>query len=114
MERHYAWRVMFAIVTIGGFQEMVSEGDVLHVPAMDSDVGATVTIDEVLLLSDGKSTTTGTPLVAGASVQLKVLSHGKDDKIRVFKMARRKRFRRVHGHRQHYTEVEVTKIANKK
>jgi large subunit ribosomal protein L21 len=101
---------MFAVVDIAGFQEMVSVGDTLRVPTLDAEIGKKVTMDQVLLVSDGANISTGTPIVDGASVELTILSHGRDKKIRVFKMKKRKRYRRTAGHRQGFTEVEVTKI----
>lgn len=107
----YTAAEMFAVVNIAGFQERVAEGDLLEVPLLDAKEGATVTFDDVLLLAKSDDdVTVGTPLVSGASVQAKVIGHGQGDKIRVFKMKRRKRYRRVHGHRQDYTEIEITKI----
>ncbi|MDD5751430.1 MAG: 50S ribosomal protein L21 [Candidatus Peribacteraceae bacterium] len=102
---------MFAVVDIAGFQEKVEEGMKLTVPLLKAEAGAKVTFDKVYLVAKSESeATVGTPVVAGASVEAKVLSQGKGDKIRVFKMRRRKRYRRVHGHRQDFTEIEVTKI----
>ena len=102
---------MFAVVDIAGFQEKVSEGDKLRVPLLSEKEGGKVTFDKVLLVSKSDSDVKiGTPYVSGASVEAKVLSHGKDKKIRVFKMKRRKRYRRTQGHRQDFTEIEVTKI----
>ncbi|MDD5470010.1 MAG: 50S ribosomal protein L21 [Candidatus Peribacteraceae bacterium] len=102
---------MFAIVDIAGFQEKVSEGDALAVPLLDAEVGKTVTFENVLLVAKSDDDVIiGTPTVAGASVEAKVIAHGKGDKIRVFKMRRRKRYRRVHGHRQDFTDIEITKI----
>ncbi len=101
---------MFAIVDIAGFQEKVEKGLRLKVPLHASDSGKTLTFDKVLLISDGDDVKVGAPLVSGASVEVKVLRHGKADKIRIQKFKRRKRYRRVKGHRQDYTEVEVMKI----
>ncbi len=102
---------MFAIVDIAGFQEKVSEGMKLQVPTLDSEEGKTVSFDKVLLLAKSDSDVKiGTPTVSGASVEVKVLGHGRGDKIRVFKMKRRKRYRKTQGHRQGYTQIEVTKI----
>lgn len=102
---------MFAIVDIAGFQEKVEEGTKLRVPTLSEKEGGSVTFDKVLLLAKSDSDVSiGTPTVSGAAVEAKVLSHGKGDKIRVFKMKRRKRYRRDHGHRQGFTEIEVTKI----
>lgn len=103
---------MFAVVTIAGFQEMVKEGDTLTVPLQDAAEGATVTFKDVLMISKDGDVTLGTPHVSGASVEVKVLSHGRDPKIRVVKFRRRKRYLRTHGHKQDHTKVEVTKIAS--
>jgi len=102
---------MFAVIDIAGFQEKVEEGMKLSVPLLAAEAGTKVVFDKVYLVAKSESdVVVGTPVVAGASVEAKVLSHGKGDKIRVFKMRRRKRYRRVHGHRQDFTEIEVTKI----
>ena len=102
---------MFAIVDIAGFQEKVEEGMKLRVPTLNAEEGKSVSFDTVLLLVKSDSdVTVGTPYVSGAAVEVKVVGHGKDRKIRVFKMKRRKRYRRTRGHRQGYTDVEVTKI----
>ncbi|MBU2213792.1 50S ribosomal protein L21 [Patescibacteria group bacterium] len=102
---------MFAIVDIAGFQEKVSEGDSLRVPTLCEEPGKKVIFDKVLLLVKSSSDVTiGTPTVSGASVEAKVVEHGKGDKIRVFKMKKRKRYRRVHGHRQGFTDIEIVKI----
>lgn len=102
---------MFAIVEIAGFQEKIEQGAKMRIPLADVEAGKTITFDKVLLFSDGETVTVGTPHVAGVSVEVKVIGHGKTDKIRVVKMRRRKRYRRVHGHRQDYTDVEVMKIS---
>lgn len=102
---------MFAVVKIAGFQEQVEEGMKLSVPALHAEPGASVTFSDVLLLSKGEgSLQIGKPTVLGASVVVNVIANGKDEKIRVFKMHRRKRYRRTHGHRTHFTEIEVTRI----
>ncbi len=101
---------MFAIVSIAGFQEKVALGDTLHVPLLDTEKGKTVTFDQVLLLVDGENVTFGAPTVAGATVEAEVVDHGRDDKIRVFKFKRRKRYQRTKGHRQDFTEIKITKV----
>lgn len=106
----YTLAVMFAIVDIAGFQEKVEKGMKLKVPLQDSDEGKSLTFDQVLLISDGNDVKIGAPTVSGASVEVKVLGHGQGDKIRIQKFKRRKRYRRVAGHRQDFTEIEVTKI----
>jgi len=101
---------MFAVVAIAGFQEMLREGDKLNVPLQATEKGGNITFDQVVLLSDGDDLKIGSPFLSGASVEAKVLEHGRDEKIRVFKMRRRKRYRRTHGHRQDFTTIEVVKI----
>jgi len=105
-------RTVFAVVTIAGFQERVREGDMLHVPLLQSGKGDTVVFKDVLLLTkDGGEVVLGKPLVSGATVEATILEHGRDDKIRVYRMRRRKRFQKVRGHRQDYTKIRITKIA---
>lgn len=102
---------MFAIVDIAGFQEKVEKGSKLRVPTLSEKEGGTVTFEKVLLVAKSDDdVTVGTPTVSGASVEAKILSHGRGDKIRVFKMKRRKRYRRDKNHRQGFTEIEVTGI----
>lgn len=101
---------MFAIVDIAGFQEMVEKGLKLKVPLHDAEEGKVLTFDKVLLVADGDAVTMGAPYVSGATVEAKVLKHGRHDKVRIQKFKRRKRYRRVKGHRQDYTEVEVTEV----
>ncbi len=104
---------MFAIVDIAGFQEKVEKGSKLKVPLHAVDAGKSVTFDKILLVADGDTVTLGAPMVSGATVTAKVLAHGQGDKIRVVKAHRRKRYRRVKGHRQDFTEIEVTGISLK-
>ena len=101
---------MFAIVDIAGFQEKVEKGMILRIPLQSADAGKTLSFGTVMLVADGEDVKVGSPLVSGASVDVKVLKHGKGEKIRIQKFKRRKRYRRVKGHRQGYTEVEVTGI----
>lgn len=102
---------MFAIVDIAGFQEKVEKGMKLKIPLQCSDVGNRLMFEKVLLVSDGDTVKVGSPTVSGASVDVKVIGHGQGDKIRIQKFKRRKRYRRVKGHRQDYTEVEVMNIS---
>ena len=104
---------MFAIVDIAGTQEKVEKGMKLKVPLQEGESGEALTFDKVLLIADGDNIQIGSPLLSGASVAAKVIGHGREDKIRVQKFMRRKRYRRVHGHRQHFTEIEVTGISIK-
>lgn len=101
---------MFAIIEIGGKQYKVKEKDVLRIEKLPVEPGKIHSADQVLLTSDGKATKIGTPYIPGASVELKVLKTALDDKVIVFKMKAKKRYRRLRGHRQPYTEVSVVKI----
>ena len=101
---------MYAIVKCGGKQIKVAKGDTLSVEKLNAEAGTTVKLEEVLLTSDGKKVTVGTPTVKGAVVEAKVVEHSKADKIIVFKKKRRQNYRRKQGHRQHQTVIEITGI----
>lgn len=101
---------MFAILEIGGKQYKVSEGDILRIEKLETEVGKQLTHDKVLLVSGSGSPKIGTPYVAGASIELKVLSTALGEKVRTFKMKAKKRYKRLKGHRQPYSEVKVIKI----
>jgi large subunit ribosomal protein L21 len=101
---------MYAVVKIKGMQYRVEPGIKLQVPLLESEAGAAVTFDEVLLVSDGQDVKVGTPTVAGYSVAAEVLRHARDRKIVVFKRKRRQNYRRKKGHRQSFTEINITGI----
>ena len=101
---------MFAIVRTGGKQARVAPGDSIRVEKLAGAVGDTVELSEVLLVSDDGEPRVGTPLVAGAKVVGTITAQDRADKITVFKMKRRKGYRRKAGHRQAYTELRVDKI----
>jgi len=105
--------IMYAVIKTGGKQYRVSAGDKLKVEKLVGDVGSDVTIDQVLMLADGDNVTIGAPVIAGASVQAKVLAHGRGDKVMIFKFRRRKHYRKTQGHRQDYTEIQIGDIASK-
>ncbi len=102
---------MYAVIKTGGKQYKVVAGEKLKVEQIAADVGQDIVIDQVLALGAGDSLTVGTPLVAGATVTAKVVSHGKHDKVRIFKMRRRKHYQKHGGHRQQYTELEIGAIS---
>ncbi|MDL1891737.1 50S ribosomal protein L21 [Sphingobacteriales bacterium CHB3] len=101
---------MYAVVDIAGKQFKVAQNDKLHVPTLKADKGASITFDKVLLLAGDKEVSIGNPTVSGASVEATVLDHMKDDKVVVFKKKKRKGYRVKRGHRQAYTQVQITKI----
>jgi large subunit ribosomal protein L21 len=103
---------MYAVIKTGGKQYKVAAGDKIKVEQMPADIGAEITIDQVLAVGAGDQLAVGAPLVAGATVSATVVSHGRHDKIRIFKMRRRKHYRKQQGHRQNYTELFIGKIAS--
>lgn len=100
---------MYAIIKTGGKQYVVEEGKVISIEKLDVEEGAEVTFDEVLLVS-GDDVKIGQPNVAGAKVTGKVLEHGKERKIRIFKYKAKSNYRRRQGHRQPFTKVKIEKI----
>jgi len=101
---------MYAIMASGGKQYRVQEGDVLRLEKIDGDVGASVSFDQVLMVSDGEEVQLGRPVLDGATVHASIVEQDKAKKILVFKFKRRKRYRRKLGHRQPYTAVRIEKI----
>ena len=104
---------MYAVIKTGGKQFKVTEGDTLKVEKLSTEVGKALNLNSVLTLVDGGKVTIGTPIVKGASVDATVISHGKGDKVKIFKMNRRKGYRKSQGHRQGFTEIKIDKIAVK-
>jgi len=102
---------MFAVVDLGGSQIKVEEGDRIRVNTIPGEPGDKVTLENVLLIERDGDTKVGTPRVEGATVEASILEHGKAKKIRVFKMKRRKGYRRHNGHRQPFTELQIEKIS---
>jgi large subunit ribosomal protein L21 len=102
---------MYAVFTSGGKQYRAAAGDKLKVEKLEAGAGDTVEFGEVLLVGEGASVTVGTPLVKGARVTGKVVAQDRHDKISVIKFRRRQNYKRMHGHRQAYTLVEITGIA---
>ena len=102
---------MYAVIKTGGKQYRVSAGQKLKVEQIPADVGAEITLDQVLMVGEGESVKVGAPLVAGATVKCTVVSHGRHDKVKIFKMRRRKHYQKHQGHRQNYTELRIDTIA---
>lgn len=101
---------MYAVVEVAGQQVRVQEGDRIRVSRLNAGAGEKITLDHVLLLGQDQDVQVGTPRVEGAAVEASVLGHGKDKKVVVFKMKRRKGYRRKNGHRQPFTELQVDGI----
>jgi large subunit ribosomal protein L21 len=102
---------MYAVIKAGGKQYRVASGEKLRIETVVAEVGSEIVLDQVLMVADGEKVTLGTPTLNGASVKAKVLSHGRADKVHIFKMRRRKHYRKSQGHRQNYTEIEILGIA---
>jgi len=102
---------MFAVIETGGKQYRVSEGKKIRVEKLDAEEGKSLTFDKVLLVNDDKNVKIGTPYVSGAKVEAKVLDQGRAKKVIVFRYHAKTRYRKKKGHRQPFTEVEVTKIS---
>jgi len=101
---------MYAVIKTGGKQYRVREGDTLRVEKLPAEAGAKVQFDQILMVGEGADVTVGTPYISGSQVSATVISQGRGDKIKVVKFKRRKNYLRQNGHRQAFTEVEITKI----
>ena len=102
---------MYAVFKTGGKQYRATEGDRLRVERLDAAVGDSVEVDQVLRVGAGADVKVGAPLVSGGKVQGKVVAQGRGDKITIIKFRRRKHYKRTQGHRQLFTEVEITSIS---
>ena len=102
---------MYAVIKTGGKQYKVTAGEKIKVEQIAADVGQEVVIDQVLAVGNGADLQVGSPLVAGASVKATVLAQGKHDKVHIFKMRRRKHYRKSQGHRQTFTELQINAVS---
>ncbi len=102
---------MYAVIKTGGKQYRVTSGQTLKVESISGDVGSAIVLDKVLLVANGEALSVGTPLVAGATVSATIVAHGRGDKVRIFKMRRRKHYQKNQGHRQNYTEIRIDGIS---
>src|SRR5690606_40606266 len=105
--RHQIFRIfpMYTVIKSGGKQYRVSPGQKLKIEQIPADIGQEISLDQVLSVGEGESLKLGTPIVEGAVVKATVLAQGRHPKIKIFKMRRRKGYRKTQGHRQNYTEV---------
>ena len=101
---------MYAVISTGGKQYKVAAGEKVKVELLAAEVGQEIVIDQVLAVGSGADLKVGTPLVGGASVTATVVAHGRHPKLRIFKMRRRKHYRKQAGHRQGYTELQITAV----
>ncbi len=101
---------MYAVFKTGGKQYRASTGDVIKVEKIEAEKGATVELDQVLMVGEGEDIKIGTPFLEGGKVTATVVDQGRGDKITVIKFKRRKNYRRKMGHRQYFTQIEITGI----
>jgi len=101
---------MYAVIETGGKQYRVQQGQTLKVEKINADEGASLDLDKVLMVADGEDIKVGAPYLDGGKVTATVKTHGRGDKIRIIKFRRRKHSRTTQGHRQSYTELEITGI----
>jgi large subunit ribosomal protein L21 len=101
---------MYAVIKSGGKQYRVEAGKPVRIESLAAEVGASVAFEEVLLVGSGDGVKIGAPLLSGAKVKGTVLAHGRGDKVRIFKLRRRKHYQKSQGHRQNYTEVRIDEI----
>jgi large subunit ribosomal protein L21 len=101
---------VYAVFRTGGKQYRARQGERLRVERLEAAVGDAIAFEQVLLVGEGANVKMGAPLVEGGKVEAKVVSQGRDDKITIIKFRRRKHYKRVQGHRQAFTEVEITAI----
>ncbi|WP_124950106.1 50S ribosomal protein L21 [Sulfuriferula thiophila] len=102
---------MYAVIKTGGKQYRVIAGEKIKVEQITADVGSEIVLDQVFMVADGDDIKVGAPLVNGAKVTATVLSHGRHDKVKIFKMRRRKHYQKHQGHRQNYTEIQISGIS---
>ena len=102
---------MIAVIKVGGHQAIVQKGDVIRVDRLSGKEGSKITFETLLVSNeDGSGFKAGAPVLKDVAVEAKILEHGRDDKVRVFKMKRRKRYRRTLGHKQDHTVIEITSV----
>ena len=102
---------MYAVIKTGGKQHKVAEGEILKVEKLKASEGEPVDITDVLLIEKDGEVTLGSPFIEGAKVTAKILRHGKEDKVTIIKMKRRKDHRKKQGHRQNYSEIQIEQIS---
>jgi len=102
---------MYAVIKTGGKQYRVEAGEKIRIEQILAEIGSELVIDQVLMVADGDNISMGKPLVDGATVKATVLEQGRHDKVRIFKMRRRKHYQKHQGHRQNYTEIQITGIS---
>ena len=102
---------MYAVIKTGGKQYRVIQGETLKIESVAGDVGSAIVLDKVLMVGDGDKLSVGKPLLSGATVTATIVANGRHDKVKIFKMRRRKHYQKHQGHRQNYTEIRIDGIS---
>lgn len=102
---------MYAVIKTGGKQYKVAVGEKLKVEQIPAELDSQIELNEVLMIADGDAVTIGAPFIQGAAVKATVIAHGRGEKVRIFKMRRRKHYQKRQGHRQNFTEIRIDAIA---
>lgn len=102
---------MYAVIKTGGKQYRVTQGETLKIETVAGDVGSAIVLDKVMMVGNGDKVTVGKPLLAGATVKATIVANGRHDKVKIFKMRRRKHYQKHQGHRQNYTEIRIDGIS---
>jgi large subunit ribosomal protein L21 len=102
---------MYAVIKTGGKQYRVSAGETLKIETVGGEVGSAIVLDKVLMVGDGDKVSVGKPLLTGATVSATIVANGRHDKVKIFKMRRRKHYQKHQGHRQNYTEIRIDGIS---
>ncbi|MHB1099042.1 MAG: 50S ribosomal protein L21 [Burkholderiales bacterium] len=102
---------MYAVIKTGGKQYRVAIGEKIKIEQIPADIGSEYVLDQVLMVADGDKISMGTPVLESASVKATVIGHGRGEKVHIFKMRRRKHYRKSQGHRQNYTEIRIDGIS---
>jgi large subunit ribosomal protein L21 len=105
---------MYAVVKTGGKQYKVAAGEKFKVEQIAADVGQEIVLDQILAVGHGADLLIGAPLVSGAAIKATIVAHGRGDKVRIFKMRRRKHYQKRQGHRQNFTELFIAEISDGK
>ncbi len=102
---------MYAVIKTGGKQYRVTKGETLKIETVAGDVGSAITLDKVLMVGNGDKVSVGKPMLTGATVTATIVANGRHDKVKIFKMRRRKHYQKHQGHRQNYTEIRIDGIS---
>jgi large subunit ribosomal protein L21 len=102
---------MYAVIKTGGKQYRVCAGQKLKIEQIPADIGQEISLDQVLSVGEGETLKIGAPFVEGAAVKATVLAQGRHDKVKIFKMRRRKHYQKHQGHRQNFTEIRIDAVA---